>query len=163
PTSVVTREGTVMGTPDYIAPEQALESHTADVRADLYSLGCTFYHLLTGRAPFPGGSLMEKLLKHRLEEPKPLELCRPDVPAGVAGVVRRLMAKSPEDRYQTPAELVEALEQALGSSGGEDHTLVRAGPSDTVSETLGDTFSSPFAHLSGEAGKPPHQSHPTRV
>jgi serine/threonine protein kinase len=107
--STVTQEGAVMGTPDYIAPEQALESHTVDIRADLYSLGCTLYFLLTGRVPFPGGSLTEKLLKHQMHQPRPVEELRPEVPPTVAAVVRKLMAKAPADRYQTPAELAATL------------------------------------------------------
>jgi serine/threonine-protein kinase len=108
--SALTKEGRVVGTPDYMAPEQAVNSAKADVRADLYSLGCTFYHLLSGQAPFPGGTPMEKLLKHRMDQPKPIEKLRPEVPPTVAGVVRKLMAKKPEERYQTPAEVVTALE-----------------------------------------------------
>ena len=69
-----------MGTPDYIAPEQAMDSHDVDIRADLYSLGCTLYFLLTGKVPFPGGEAMQKLLQHRLDEPVPVEQLRPDVP-----------------------------------------------------------------------------------
>jgi serine/threonine-protein kinase len=107
--SAVTQEGTVMGTPDYIAPEQALESHTVDVRADLYSLGCTFYFLLTGRVPFPGGNFLKKINRHQFEVPPAVEGLRPAVPPALAGVVRKLMAKRPEDRFQTPAELVAAL------------------------------------------------------
>ena len=102
-----------MGTPDYIAPEQARDSHTADIRADLYSLGCTLYFLLTGRAPFPGGSLTEKLLKHQMDEPRPVEELRPETPPAVAAVVRKLMAKRPGDRYQTPAEAAAALASVL--------------------------------------------------
>jgi WD40 repeat protein/serine/threonine protein kinase len=108
--TTLTQEGAVMGTPDYIAPEQARDSHHADIRADLYSLGCTLYFLLTGKPPFPGGSLSEKLLKHQLREPQLVEEVRPEVPPGVAQLVRKLMAKRPEQRYQTPAELAEALE-----------------------------------------------------
>jgi serine/threonine protein kinase/DNA-binding beta-propeller fold protein YncE len=105
----LTQEGRGMGTPDYLAPEQALGAHGVDIRADLYSLGCTFYYLLTGRVPFPGESVAGKLLRHQLDEPEPVERLRPGVPPGVAAVVRRLMAKRPEDRYQTPAEVVAAL------------------------------------------------------
>ena len=79
----MTQEGMVMGTPDYIAPEQALESHTVDIRADLYSLGCTFYFLLTGKVPFPGGTLMQKLIKHQYQEPPTVRVLRPDVPPGL--------------------------------------------------------------------------------
>jgi WD40 repeat protein/serine/threonine protein kinase len=111
--STLTQEGAVMGTPDYIAPEQALDSRTADIRADLYSLGCTFFFLLTGRVPFPGGSVMEKLLKHQGQAVPSLLDARRDVPPPIADVVHRLMAKSPAERYQTPAELLTALAAAL--------------------------------------------------
>lgn len=109
--SLVTREGLVMGTPDFIAPEQTANSSTVDIRADLYSLGCTLYFLLTGRPPFPRGTAMEKLLKHRIEAPKPLDQLRPDVPPALVSVVQRLMAKKPADRFQTPAELATVLDQ----------------------------------------------------
>jgi Leucine-rich repeat (LRR) protein/tRNA A-37 threonylcarbamoyl transferase component Bud32 len=107
-----TATGIVMGTPDYMAPEQANDAKRADIRADLYSLGCTLYHLLTGCVPFPGQSLTEKLLGHQMQQPRPIEELRPDVPPAVAAVVRRLMAKKPADRYQTPAEAAAALAAA---------------------------------------------------
>jgi serine/threonine-protein kinase len=107
--STLTHEGTVMGTPDFMAPEQAKSAHQADVRADLYSLGCTFYYLLTGQVPFPGGTFIEKVDKHRWEEPPPVEQLRADVPPALAAIVRKLMAKRPEDRYQAPAELMADL------------------------------------------------------
>jgi serine/threonine protein kinase len=102
-------EGKVVGSPDYIAPEQSLNSRAVDIRADLYSLGCTFYYLLTGRVPFPGGSVKAKLLRHQTEEPVPVEQIRPEVPPGVAAIVHKLMSKRLEDRYQTPAEVAAAL------------------------------------------------------
>src|SRR5262249_36386580 len=108
-TSHLTQTGAVMGTPDYMAPEQGQESHTVDIRADLYSLGCTLYFLLSGQVPFPGGNAPDKMIEHRLEEPRPVEEVRPGVPAAVASIVRRLLAKRPEERFQTPAELAEAL------------------------------------------------------
>jgi serine/threonine protein kinase len=119
--STLTQEGSVLGTIDYLAPEQALNAHKADIRSDLYSLGCTFYYILAGKVPFDGGSATEKLLKHRLEEPKPLGEIRKDVPASVVGIVRKLMAKRPEDRYQTPADLVADLSGKVGR-------LARAAP-----------------------------------
>jgi serine/threonine protein kinase len=109
PDTLLTKNNTVMGTPDYIAPEQARDVHRTDIRSDLYSLGCTFYFLLTGQVPFPGGTVLEKLVRHGTEEAAPLEQLRPDVPSAVAVVVRRLMAKKPEDRFQTPAELARDL------------------------------------------------------
>jgi serine/threonine protein kinase len=114
--STLTQDGAVLGTPDYIAPEQLENAHEADIRADLYSLGCTFHFLLTGQVPFPGGTLIQKLDKQRWATPPAVDQLRPEVSAGVAGVVRKLMAKRPEDRYQTPAELVAALDH-LGRTG----------------------------------------------
>jgi serine/threonine-protein kinase len=108
--TTLTREGSVMGTPDYMAPEQTLDSHDVDIRADLYSLGCTLYFLLAARVPFPGGSLGQKIAKHQMKEAAPVESLRPEVPPAVAAVVRRLMAKRPEDRHQTPGQLAAALE-----------------------------------------------------
>jgi serine/threonine protein kinase len=108
-TDELTRDEAPMGTPDYIAPEQAVDSHQVDIRADLYSLGCAFYYLLTGRVPFPGGTQLKKLFKHCWMEPRPVEQLRPDVPPAVAATVRKLMDKRPERRYQTPLEVVEAV------------------------------------------------------
>lgn len=110
-TSTVTETGIVMGTLDYMAPEQALDAHSADIRADLYSLGCTFYFLLTGQVPFPGGSSTAKLLRHQTEQPTPVEQLRTDTPSAVAAIVSKLMAKRAEDRYQTPAEAAAVLSQ----------------------------------------------------
>jgi serine/threonine protein kinase len=107
--SAMTQEGAIMGTPDYIAPEQARESHTVDIRADLYSLGCTFFYLLTGSVPFPKGSLIQKLARHQFDEPPAVEALRPEVAPPIAAIVRKLMAKLPQERYQTPAELIDAL------------------------------------------------------
>ncbi len=98
----------IMGTPDFLSPEQA-EGGEVDIRSDLYSLGCTFYFLLARRAPFSGGTSLEKLERHKQEEPVPVEEGRSDVPPGVAGLVRRLMAKYPPHRFQTPAELAAAV------------------------------------------------------
>lgn len=111
--TTLTRDGVVIGTPDYVAPEQLEDPHKADLRADLYSLGCTFYFLLVGQVPFPGGTLIQKLDRQRWQTPPSVDQLRPEIPPGVAAVVRRLMAKHPDDRYQNPAELVSALEQLM--------------------------------------------------
>jgi len=125
----LTQLGSLMGTPDFVAPEQARNSRTCDIRADLYSLGCTFYLLLTGNPPYPKGSLTEKLYQHQFGQPVPVAEARrqkfiEDLPSGgeervqkliavpdeVAFVVRKLIAKKPEARYQTPADLSAALQ-----------------------------------------------------
>ncbi|PQO25244.1 hypothetical protein C5Y96_25410 [Blastopirellula marina] len=105
----LTADFTALGTPDYMAPEQARDSKRADIRADLYSLGCTLYFLLAGHAPFPEGTAFEKVLGHCERQPRPLSDIRDDIPPQVIAIVEKLMAKSPDDRYQTPAEVVEAL------------------------------------------------------
>jgi len=105
----LTQTGMVMGTPDFIAPEQVVDARSADIRSDLYSLGCTLYFLLTGQVPFPVVSLIEKLDHHRWAEPRPIRELRPEVPPVVAAVVARMMAKKPEARFQTPAEVAGTL------------------------------------------------------
>jgi eukaryotic-like serine/threonine-protein kinase len=99
----------LMGTPDYIAPEQALSPEQANIRADIYSLGCTLYHLLAGQPPFPGKSLTQKLVHHQQTPPPSVCDRRPDLPPELAAVIQKMMAKSPDDRYQTPAGVVVAL------------------------------------------------------
>jgi hypothetical protein len=103
----------MMGTPDFLAPEQALDFHQADRRADVYSLGCTLFFLLTGQPPFPGGSVARKLLRHHQAEPPGVEEFRTDVPAAIGAVIRRMLAKEPDERFSSVVEVVDALETAL--------------------------------------------------
>jgi formylglycine-generating enzyme required for sulfatase activity/serine/threonine protein kinase len=105
----MTAEGMVLGSADYIAPEQIDDPHAADIRADIYSLGCMLYFLLAGRPPFPEGSLIRKLLAHREDTPRPLTELRADVPPALVRVVERMMAKDPARRFQTPDEVSRAL------------------------------------------------------
>jgi anti-sigma factor RsiW len=106
----LTQLGMVMGTADYMAPEQATDAHAADSRADIYSLGCTLYFLLTGKLPFPEGTILDKLMAHGTRTPRPLSAFRKDVPAALVRVIERMMAKDPAQRYQTPAQVAEALQ-----------------------------------------------------
>jgi serine/threonine protein kinase len=98
----------VLGTADYLAPEQAVSSHV-DIRADIYSLGGTLYFLLTGQTPFPDGTIAAKLVAHQTKHPKPVESFRRDVPPGMLDVLRRMMEKDADDRFQEPIEAAEAL------------------------------------------------------
>jgi serine/threonine protein kinase len=100
----------VLGTADYLAPEQALDSHSVDIRADIYSLGATFYYCLTGRSPFNEGSVAQKLIWHQTRQPKPIRTVRADAPAELVAVIDRMMAKDPAQRYPTPQAVADALE-----------------------------------------------------
>jgi serine/threonine-protein kinase len=109
--SGVTRVGTTVGTVDYMAPEQARDSKAADIRSDIYSLGCTWYHMLTGSPPFPRGSITNKLYAHISNpRPDPRDI-NPEIPEQVVKIVHKMMAREPGKRFPTPAELLEALER----------------------------------------------------
>ena len=99
----------VLGTADYLAPEQALDSHTVDARADIYALGCTLYFTLAGQPPFTEGTLAQRLLAHQVKVPPAIESLRPDIPSSLASIVRKMMEKKPDDRYATSADLENAL------------------------------------------------------
>ncbi|MGL4462231.1 MAG: serine/threonine protein kinase, partial [Planctomycetia bacterium] len=98
----------ILGTADYVSPEQ-INTSDVDIRTDVYSLGATFYFMLSGKAPFADLGLPQKFLAHQTKEPTPIRTLRPDVPEGLAAVLQKMMAKSPADRYQTPAAIAAAL------------------------------------------------------
>jgi serine/threonine protein kinase len=106
-------DGGLMGTPDYMAPEQAMDFRQVDIRADLYSLGCTFYYLLTGRPPFDEYPLMRKMMMHQQGTVRPVWELRSSIPPEIDAIVQKLLAKKPENRYQTPAELIDAVSALL--------------------------------------------------
>ena len=114
----LTVEGAVLGTPDYLAPEQARDARGADIRADIYSLGCVLYHCLTGRTPFPEQNIMTQMLRHATEKPLPLRDFVSHVPPGLQEVFDTLTAKDPAHRYQTPAAAAAALEPFLAPNAG---------------------------------------------
>ncbi|MCA9176253.1 MAG: serine/threonine protein kinase [Planctomycetales bacterium] len=107
----------VLGTADYLAPEQAINSHGVDSRADIYGLGCTFYFLLTGRPPFHEGTLAQRIARHQSQEPEPISKLRPDVPPELERICAQMMRKRPEDRIQTAAEVQQLLYHWLESRG----------------------------------------------
>jgi WD40 repeat protein/serine/threonine protein kinase len=114
----LTRMGQVLGTPDYLAPEQALDARNVDIRADIYSLGCTLYFLLAGRAPFQAEALTELLMKHQMEATPSIRTVRPDVPEDLDALLQQMMAKKRDDRPDTPTEVAEALAPfARGENG----------------------------------------------
>lgn len=129
----VAHDEKILGTADYLAPEQALDSHTVDARADIYSLGCTLYFLLTASPPFNQGTLAQRLMAHQTKEPPPIESLRPDAPPSLVAIARRMMAKRPEDRYQSADEVVAALSAWLVENADDawkqTHPLATGGSS----------------------------------
>jgi eukaryotic-like serine/threonine-protein kinase len=113
----VTRDGATVGTFDYVSPEQARHSRSVDTRTDIYSLGCSLYHMIAGRVPFPVASLPEKLYAHQLHDPDPLAEVAPGTPEGLVEAIRKMMRKQPDDRHQTPLEVAQALEPFAIESG----------------------------------------------
>ncbi len=105
----LTASGVTLGTFDYISPEQARDPRSADVRSDLYSLGCTLYFMLAGRPPFPNGTVLQKLLSHTSDERPDPRLYRPELPEEVIDILNRLLARHPEERFQAPSELIGEL------------------------------------------------------
>ena len=117
----VTHDERVLGTADYLSPEQAIDSHTVDSRADIYSLGCSIYFALTGRPPFKDGSLAQRLMAHQMKDAPPISESRPEIEETergreLAAIIRRMMAREPDQRYQTMADVARALETWLPSS-----------------------------------------------
>src|SRR5262249_6324092 len=108
--------------PTYMAAEQMSDASSADIRADVYSLGCTLYYLLTGAPPFEGNSLYQLMHAHQSVEARPLHLVRPDVPPELAAVVAKMMAKDPAQRYQTPIEVAQALAPFVKQKAKESST-----------------------------------------
>jgi serine/threonine-protein kinase len=147
--TILAQPNVVMGTPDYLSPEQGRNLHAVDIRSDLYSLGCTLYHLLAGQVPFPGGTSLEKLIRHTSEEATPVEAFRPEVPPEVGAILRRLMARDAARRFQTPGELAAALAPHCTASPGD---WTRSG--DTAEHCL-DTGSTNAGTVPGPGASPP--------
>jgi serine/threonine-protein kinase len=143
----LTRAGTVIGTPDFMSPEQAKNSSGVDYRSDLYSLGCTFYYLLTGDVPFPNGNPLEKLLQHQMDAPRPIQLVRMEIPPEVATIVHCLLAKRPNDRFQSGAALAHALDpwcEGIGNSALNPAAVLNAEAVDPSSATIETVPHDPF-------------------
>lgn len=107
---IIGGEGYVVGTMDYIAPEQSENAYKVEPRSDIYAMGCTLYFALTGQPPFPGGTAVEKIHRHRTADPQPIPQLNQSVPPAFIGIVRKMMAKNPEQRFQSAAEVQEKLQ-----------------------------------------------------
>jgi serine/threonine-protein kinase len=132
----MTRTGSTVGTIDYMSPEQARDSGQADIRSDIYSLGCTWYHMLAGKPPFAEGGLGDRLYKHLTVEPTDIRQFNPAVPLALANVLRRMLAKRPGDRYQTPAELLKDLASLERTGGGNGQNRAPGRPRDKTGSPL---------------------------
>jgi serine/threonine protein kinase len=129
----LTREGAVLGTPDYMAPEQARNARTADIRADIYSLGCVFYHTLTGQPPFPDKSLLNQMIRHASEPPRPLREFNLQLPEGLQKIIDTMLAKEPDQRYPTPERAAQALRIFLA---GDRETAAASGEGEQLRSYL---------------------------
>ncbi len=144
--------GSILGTADYLAPEQALDSHQVNIQADIYSLGATFYFLLVGHPPFADGTIAQKMLWHQMRQPPSLRERRGDVPAELESILLRMMAKDPTERLASPAEVVAALnpwDQPCSLLGEEElprlcpavqRLLNRASPPEAIQPGTSPTF-----------------------
>ena len=112
----ITRAGTTVGTVDYMSPEQARDSKSADCRSDMYSLGATWYHMLVGKPLFPNGDLLNKITAHATAAPPDPRDIRPNVPESVVQIMHRMLEKKPARRYQTPTELIHDLENGFSAT-----------------------------------------------
>jgi serine/threonine-protein kinase len=126
----------MIGTVDYLAPEQALDSHKVDGRADIYSLGCTLYFMLTGDAPFPQGTIPQRLMQHQSQEPTDIRKFRPDAPETLIAICSKMMAKSLHDRFQTGDEVALALAAFLGEDVGGASTFIPPSSGPSLNENL---------------------------
>ncbi len=153
----LTREGTTVGTVDYMAPEQAMDSHDATICSDIYSLGCTLFHMLAGVPPFNEGSLTERLYKHLRDDPPDVRSFNPDVPPDLVAVLRRMLEKKPKDRYQTPEDLLHALSRKPraarrdGKTPGQEPTA----PSRPTARDKPTKVSGPSRRTVAEPARPP--------
>ncbi|MBX7103504.1 MAG: protein kinase [Gemmataceae bacterium] len=127
PADGLTQSGATLGTYDYLSPEQALEPRSADVRSDIYSLGCTFYHAVTGQPPAPAGTAAQKLRFHERGRPADPRTIVPTLPDGLVAILARMMAKAPGDRFQSPEELLESL-RAVAPDSDEDQPRIAGEP-----------------------------------
>ncbi|TWU05720.1 serine/threonine protein kinase [Stieleria varia] len=142
----------VLGTADYLAPEQALNSHSVDHRADLYALGCTMYFLLTGQPPFNEGTLAQRIAKHQSEMPKPIRQIRADCPGELEGICVKMMQKDPAYRYQTGSDIAEVLERYVAKVPKGEKVAIGLGDKPTFDDIGSSSISLDDSELRKETG-----------
>ncbi len=154
----------VLGTADYLAPEQALNSHKADARADIYSLGCTLYYLVTGHPPFPDGTISERLLKHQVEQAPSIFKDRPDAPSVLVNICNRMMAKRADERYQSASEVAQRLAEWLADRGVTvgDSGKKKDGGSGGIGSDVFRRFAASISKPGGDSGGRPPKANGAR-
>lgn len=152
-------EGSVLGTADYIAPEQALNVSAADIRSDLYGLGCTFYFLLAGRPPFHKGSVAQKLVWHQTKYPDHIHIIRPDIPEEINQIIFKMIAKKPDDRFSEPMDVVNVLSQYITEEVPPPAEEEVPWPSPHVRQLL--QANMPAKHIARPRRMSPHPYRPT--
>jgi serine/threonine protein kinase len=159
----VTRDGSTVGTIDYLSPEQARDSRSADIRSDIYSLGCTAYHMLAGKPPFAGGGLGQRIYKHMHEEPDDIRQFSARVSDDFWAIVGKMLEKNPDDRYQTPAELLAELKRLTPEASAREakkSTLNRKDKRRSRHEPTPTPYSSPLSGTVDGLPAAPAQSVP---
>jgi len=156
----LTQSGQVMGTVDYMAPEQAMDTRLADARSDVYSLGCTLYRLLVGENVYGGETLVQKLLAHREQAIPAIAARRPDVPAELDEVFARMVAKQPEDRYQTMDEVILALEKVRSAL---DELIAAARAAQAASPSSSHVLGFPSTRRRATAARGGHRKPPMKL
>ena len=156
----VQHDENVLGTADYLSPEQAVNSHNVDGRADLYSLGCTMFYILTGHPPFPEGSLSQRLLAHQTKEPASILVDRPDAPRDLIDICEMLMKKQADHRQQSAAEVAQQLADWLNSRG-QDYRLSSDHPSSSGMSGNLTSAARTAGRMAGGSSTSPTGSRPT--
>ena len=146
----------VLGTADYLPPEQALNSHDVDARADIYSLGCALYYLLTGHPPFPEGTLPQRLMAHQKTPPPDINQDRPDVPADLVAICDKMMAKKPDERYQSAQEVADTLGRLARATMGTAVRLSGSGSWPAVGTSSAPRLADGPPRAAGQGRAPRH-------
>ena len=151
----------VLGTADYLSPEQAVDSHNVDLRADVYSTGCTMYYMLSGRPPFNDGTLAQRIARHQTINPESIKDLRPDCPDELAAIIHKMMEKNPDDRYQACEPLIAELRQLLEEHSAGSNPKPTKSPA-TAADSQANRATRQSVPAIEESSKAPAKSSPAK-